>query len=70
MGQSPIINPKVSDLLKDRLVSAQLLIDISKMILDERNEGFKQGYKHGVEWSCARIKTSLDKTYAVMEDLV
>ncbi len=69
MGQPPLINQKVADLLKDRLVSAQLLIDLSKLILDERNEGFKQGYKHGVEWTCSRVKTSLDKTYTVMEDL-
>ena len=47
MGQPPLIHPEVTALLGDRVVSQQMLQDISQLLHRSRNEAFAAGFKEG-----------------------
>lgn len=61
MGQSPIVNPQLAAILKDRIISMDLILELSKFVHDQRNLGFAAGYVHGVEHTSNKISKVLEE---------
>ena len=76
MGGAPKpypVYPEVYELFKDRLCSQQLLIDISNLLQQTKNDAYATGYRAGTMFASARVQiatVSLLKELAPTENAV